>query len=31
MDHEQVSFRFQGLDQRLTGTEEATVQRRLFG
>ncbi|MGI9241181.1 MAG: DUF1501 domain-containing protein [Verrucomicrobiales bacterium] len=31
MDHEQVTFRFQGLDQRLTGTEEATVQTRLFG
>jgi hypothetical protein len=30
MDHEQVTFRFQGLDQRLTGTEESTVQRKLF-
>ncbi len=31
MDHEQVTFRFQGLDQRLTGTEDSFVQHELFG
>ncbi|MFT5108753.1 MAG: hypothetical protein ACI9UA_004397 [Pseudoalteromonas tetraodonis] len=31
MDHEQVTFKFQGLDQRLTGTEDTTVQTDLFG
>ena len=31
MDHERVTFRFQGLDQRLTGTEQSTVQYSLFG
>ena len=31
MDHEQVTFKFQGLDQRLTGTEDTTVQTQLFG
>ena len=31
MDHEKVTFRFQGLDQRLTGTEEVSVPQALFG
>ncbi len=31
MDHEQVSFKFQGLDQRLTGVEDTSVQTQLFG
>jgi hypothetical protein len=31
MDHEGVTFRFQGLDQRLTGVEDAFVQHGLFG
>ena len=31
MNHEQITFRFQGLDQRLTGTEESTVQQAWFG
>ncbi|MFT5412001.1 MAG: hypothetical protein ACI9NC_004738, partial [Verrucomicrobiales bacterium] len=30
IDHERVTFRFQGLDQKLTGTEEAAVQTSLF-
>lgn len=31
IDHEQLTFPFQGLDQRLTGTEEASVHYGLFG
>jgi uncharacterized protein (DUF1501 family) len=31
LDHEQVTYRYQGLDQRLTGTEDAFVQHALFG
>ena len=31
MDHEKVTFRFQGLDQRLTGTEESRIHHQLFG
>jgi len=31
MDHEEVTFRFQGLDQRLTGTEPAASVSDLFG
>ena len=30
MDHEKVTFRFQGLDQRLTGTESVSVPQALF-
>ena len=30
LDHEAVTYRFQGLDQRLTGLEDATVQEQLF-
>ena len=31
MDHENLTYRFQGLDQRLTGTEPAKVHHQLFG
>ena len=31
LDHEQVTYRFRGLDQRLTGVEDARVARGLFG
>ena len=31
MNHEEVTFRFQGLDQRLTGTEDVSVKHALFG
>ncbi len=31
LDHEQLSFRFQGLDQRLTGVEHARPVKELFG
>ena len=31
LDHEKVTFRFQGLEQRLTGVEEAHVQRGMIG
>jgi hypothetical protein len=31
LDHEKTTFRFQGLDQRLTGVEEAHVQRGMIG
>ena len=31
MDHEKLTYRFQGLDQRLTGTESSKVHYQLFG
>ncbi len=31
LDHQQVTYRYQGLDQRLTGTEDSFVQHALFG
>ncbi len=31
IDHERLTYRFQGFDQRLTGVEEATVLRELIG
>ncbi|MEZ0276839.1 MAG: DUF1501 domain-containing protein, partial [Roseimicrobium sp.] len=31
LNHEKVTFRFQGLDQKLTGVEEAHVQRGMIG
>ena len=31
MNHEKLTFRFQGLDQRLTGTESSKVHHQLFG
>jgi hypothetical protein len=30
LDHERLSFRFQGLDQRLTGVEESRVVREIM-
>jgi hypothetical protein len=31
VDHERLTFKFQGLDQRLTGVEPARVVRELLG
>ena len=31
IDHKRLTFRFQGLDQRLTGVEEARVVREILG
>jgi hypothetical protein len=31
IDHEKLTYRFQGLDQRLTGVESTHVVREIFG
>jgi hypothetical protein len=31
IDHEKLTYRFQGLDQRLTGVESTQVVREIFG